>query len=226
MTIQLAVFDLAGTTVNDPDGVCNCLRAALSAVGVESSREQVNLVMGIPKPDAIRRLIQQANREDLLDQIMSIHSDFSERMIQFYETSDEVYEIPGTSEVFRSLHEMGVKVAVNTGFDRRITQALLDRLGWESDGLIDASITSDEVENGRPAADMIQSLMKQLGIDDSKNVAKIGDTPADLLEGVNAKCGLIIGVTEGSHTEAQLKEHEHHHLIANVTGAPSLISSS
>jgi len=55
---ELVVFDLAGTTVIDPDGVGACLRAALLHVGVATTMAETNAVMGIPKPEAIRALVQ------------------------------------------------------------------------------------------------------------------------------------------------------------------------
>ena len=96
-------------------------------------------------------------------------------MISFYETDPAVTEVPGTSEVFRRLHAHGIKAALNTGFSRDIAQVLIDRFGWERDGLIDASVASDEVERGRPHPFMIHRLMQRLGIDDPARVAKVGD---------------------------------------------------
>ncbi len=55
MAIELVVFDLAGTTVDDGDAVNRCLRATLAAAGFEASSEEVNNVMGLPKPEAIRQ---------------------------------------------------------------------------------------------------------------------------------------------------------------------------
>ena len=226
MNIQLVVFDLAGTTVKDDDGVNICFRGALSAVGVEAERDVVNAMMGLPKPLAIRKLLEAANREDLFDQIDEIHNDFSERMIQFYRTDASVVEIEGTSDVFRQLKKAGIKIAVNTGFHRKITEVLLERLGWEHEGLIDTHISSDEVEQGRPAPNMIREIMNRLHIDDSQTIAKIGDTPADLEEGNNAGCGLVIGVTEGTHSREQLSSYPHTHLIDTVRDLPLVLRTT
>ena len=65
--------------------------------------------------------------------------------------------------------------------------------------------------------------MNRFGITDPANVAKVGDTPADLLEGKNAGCGLIVGVTEGTHTRAQLEPHPHTHLIGSVRDLPGIL---
>jgi phosphoglycolate phosphatase len=44
-----------------------------------------------------------------------------------------------------------------------------------------------------------------------------------LLEGHNAGCGLVIGVTEGTHTRAQLEPFPHTHLIGTVAELPALL---
>ena len=132
-------------------------------------------------------------------------------------------EAPGAGETFRRLRQAGVKVALNTGFSRDIAQTLIDRLKWELDELIDASVTSDEVERGRPHPDMIRRLMLKLGVTDPQRVAKVGDTPADLLEGKNAGCGLIVGVTQGSCARTQLERFPHDYLIGSVAELPELL---
>ncbi len=128
--------------------------------------------------------------------------------------------------MFRTLKEAGIKVALNTGFNRAITQVILDRLDWSGSPLIDATICSDEVPRGRPHPDMIRELMRRLGIVDPAGVAKVGDTPADLQEGRNAGCGLIIGVTEGTHSREQLECHPHTHLVDSVKELPALLGAA
>ena len=114
-------------------------------------------------------------------------------------------------------------MALNTGFDRSITRVILDRLGWSPSRLIDAVVSSDEVPRGRPHPDMIFSIMAQLGVADAKRVAKVGDTPADLHEGRNAGCGLIVGVTRGTHSRDELQPHPHTHLIETVAELPGIL---
>jgi len=223
MNIDLVVFDMAGTTINDDDGVNRCVRAALEAVGVSASREDVNLVMGIPKPVALARLIEAAGRDDLLPRLETIHSDFVERMVRFYESDPSVYAIPGAEETFRRLRAAGIRVGLDTGFSRDIASVVLARLGWTVPEVLDFSVTSDEVERGRPHPDMIHKAMQALGLVDPARIAKVGDTPSDLEEGAAAGCGLIIGVTDGTHTAEQLKPHRHTHLIKSVADLPALL---
>jgi len=222
--IELVVFDMAGTTVSEGGAVYQCLRDTLAANGLEVSADAMQEVKGMDKYEALRILIERsAMREQLLPGLDAIHEDFVDRMIEFYRSDPAVGEAPGAGEAFRLLHRAGLMVALNTGFSRDIAQTLIDRLNWERGGLIDASVTSDEVDRGRPHPDMIRRLMSKLGVTDPRRVAKVGDTPADLLEGKNAGCGLVVGVTQGSCAREQLERFPHDYLIGSVAELPALL---
>ena len=148
--------------------------------------------------------------------IEAIHREFADRMVAHYEKSAAVREIDGASDVFAALKSARVRVAVDTEFDRRIANAVLRRTRWIALGLVDATVTSDEVVRGRPSPDMIFRAMTLTGVGDAKDVAKIGDTPSDLHEGTNAGCHLVVGYTGGAHTHDQLAAAPHTHLIASL----------
>jgi phosphonatase-like hydrolase len=223
MNIELVIFDIAGTTVNDDDGVNRSVRAALEHVGIAATRDAVNSVMGIPKPIALARLIEASPRPEQRANLDAIHADFVQRMIRFYQTDPSVYEIAGASDTFRRLHAAGIRVALDTGFSRDIVDVLLGRLDWQHCDLIDTTVTSDDVARGRPHPDMALKAMRDLGISEPTRVAKVGDTPADLEEGTSAGCGLVIGVTAGSHTAEQLKRFVHTHLVGTVAEVPGIL---
>jgi phosphonatase-like hydrolase len=224
MDIELVVFDMAGTTVNDNDSVNRCLRSSLAGAGLSVTGAQVNAVMGLPKPTAIAILIEQSDsRNELRNQVDAIHDDFVSRSIAFYRDDPSVYEVLGATRVFEVLKRSGIRVALNTGFSRSIAGIILDRLGWSQSTTIDATICSDEVRRGRPHPDMIQSLMARLAIGDAQRVAKVGDTPADLQEGESAGCGLVVGVTGGTHSRRELEHFPHTALIETIADLPGLL---
>jgi phosphonatase-like hydrolase len=222
--IELVVFDMAGTTVHDDDTVNRCLREALLEAGLAVTRAAVNAVMGLPKPEAIGLLIEESTMRDRLrDRVGAIHQDFVERSVRYYQADSSVREVRGAGRVFEVLKRAGIRVALDTGFDRAITDVILKRLGWLGHSSIDATISSDQVTRGRPHPDMIIALMNRLGVVDPGRVAKVGDTPADLEEGRNAGCGMIVGVIGGTHSRAQLATHPHTHLIETIADLPGLL---
>lgn len=215
MTIELVVFDMAGTTVWDgDDAVAAALCAALGAAGVDVPLTAVDPVMGIPKPEAIAHLLREdRGTPAAADEVASIHTDFQSRIVNHYRTSADVREMDGATEVFAALRERGIRVTLDTGFDRAILDTIVERLGWTD--ALDATISSDEVEQGRPAPDMIRALMHRCGITDPTRVAKIGDSESDILEGLNAGCGLV-GAVLCERTRSVLDQHHNVHAVASL----------
>jgi phosphoglycolate phosphatase-like HAD superfamily hydrolase len=97
-------------------------------------------------------------------------------------------------------------------------------MGWLEKGLIDASVTSDEVNQGRPHPDLIFKVMTLTGVDDVVTVAKVGDTISDLLEGNSAGCSWVIGITTGAYSKEQLSVGPHTHLINHLSDLSSIFS--
>jgi phosphoglycolate phosphatase-like HAD superfamily hydrolase len=132
--IQMVVFEMAGTTVHDEDGVNRWIREALEAVGIAADPVDVNRVMGLPKTETIAILIERDGRaDDLGDRVEEIYRDFVRRALALYATDPSVREVPGASEVFDRLRAAEIRVALNTGFSREITDVILERLGWRHD---------------------------------------------------------------------------------------------
>ena len=120
--------------------------------------------------------------------------------------------IPGVLETMKLLREDGIKIGSTTGY----TQAMMDVVrpdaaakGYEVDNLV----TPDDVPAGRPAPYMIYKNMIDLAIPSVDNVVKVGDTIADIKEGLNAKVWSI-GIVTGSN-EMGITEEEYNHRSAD-----------
>ncbi|MBC8110676.1 MAG: HAD-IA family hydrolase [Verrucomicrobia bacterium] len=218
--LQLIVLDMAGTTVYDDQDVSKSLQKALAETGTAIPLEDADALMGIPKPVAIRQLLEKYHADKTLITealIDRTHDFFVKNIIHHYETHPNIREKEGVSEIFALLKKNGVKIAIDTGFDRPTADAVFKRLCWVERHLIDVSITSDEVANGRPFPDMIFKAMQLTGIEDVKHVAKVGDTASDMQQGTSAGCGWVIGVTTGAYSAEDLRKFPHTHLIKHIS---------
>lgn len=224
LPIQLVVLDMAGTTIRDDDAVNRCLQAALAAQGVSVTHDEVNEVMGLPKPVAIQHLLERREGTGPVpERVRALHDQFQTRMVDHYRTAPGVEPMPFAVPALRALRERGLTIFLNTGFNRRIVDVILQRLGWTGHDLIQGVVASDEVPRGRPHPDMIHRAMHLAGVENARAVAKVGDTPSDLQEGTAAGCGLVIGVTNGSHSREQMLPHPHTHLIPSLETLPTLV---
>ena len=206
-TVEMVVFDIAGTTVKDNGAVTWAFKNALQHYGYSVHESEIALLMGYKKTKAIEVMLKmyEQDPDKITDSLINeVHSLFLQHMINYYASSGDVAPAPDAEEVFSLLKEMGIKIALNTGFPKAITGVILDRLGWLEDEKIDHVISSDEVVSGRPDPYMIRSLMHQAGIDDAKKVIKVGDTEVDINEGKNAGCLYSIGITTGAFSRQQL----------------------
>ena len=221
--IQLVVFDVAGTTVDDSGGaVLRCLVEATRAYDLPGSGEELNALMGMNKREvfdllAARRFpadkeaAQRVSRDALAAFIEAMHSSY-ERSLR---------PLPGAEEAFAYLRRRGIKVATDTGFDATINTMVMERLNWPG-RLTDLAVCSSDVPLGRPAPYMIFYAKQRLQIFDVRRVMKIGDSPADMEEGYNAGCGEVIGVLSGAHTVATLGPTRHTRILNSVADLPSL----
>ncbi|MEO6134942.1 MAG: HAD-IA family hydrolase [Ginsengibacter sp.] len=226
MSIKLVVFDIAGTTVSDDGNINEVFRTAFTNSGITNVEPiDVDNVMGYRKKEAIEIIVKkyQPGFEKDEEFINLIHQDFTDQMIFYYETCTELTPLPFVEKVFEELQRNKIKIALNTGFTRAITNPILKRLGWDNAQFIDRVVCSDEVPEGRPFPFMIEKIMKQTDIAFADDVAKVGDTKVDIEEGQNAGCGLVIAVTTGAYTKQQLVQYQPDYIIDSLEILPSLI---
>jgi phosphonatase-like hydrolase len=217
MAYRLAVFDMAGTTVADDNAVGIAFQQAFRNNGYEIMLHDINPLMGYHKPLAIQMVLEKLGEEFDEDIVTTIHEDFVDEMINYYEYDPDVKPLPAAEELFLELKEKGIKVALNTGFPHEIAETILKRFQWRERGLVDDFIASDEVERGRPYPFMIHELMNRAGVDNPSLVVKVGDTEVDVNEGRNSKCGLVVAVTTGAFTREQLEPYKPDHIVDNLS---------
>lgn len=219
--IALVVFDMAGTTVEDGGQVPAAFSAVLARQGLPISAEEIHALRGMSKRAALAQILAKGlGRSANPDEVTALFADFQRELAIRYEGS--VAEVAGAADCFARLRNRGIKVALNTGFERATVDLLLDALGWQT-GVVDAVVCGDEVKAGRPAPYLIFHAMEATGVSDVRQVMTVGDTVLDLQAGYNASVGLNIGVLSGAHQRAQLEQQPHSHLIASVAELDRLL---
>lgn len=224
--VSLVVLDIAGTTVLDKGNINEYFRQAFASEELHVTPEDVDQVMGYRKMEAIEIIVNKYSINEIHgqhDRILRIHERFNKEMVAFYAESHDLAPLPFAEELFEILNSNGIQVALNTGFTRDITDAILANLKWDKIPFLQSVICSDEVEKGRPHPFMIYELMKRLNISDASQVIKIGDTEVDIKEGKNAGCGMVVAVTTGSYTREQLELYQPDYIIDSLQEFPALI---
>jgi phosphoglycolate phosphatase len=219
--IQLAVVDMAGTTVADDGLVVSAFESAATAAGVaevgeerDRARQYVLDTMGQSKISVFRALFgteglaQQANAE-------------FERVYDALIDEGRAEPIDGAAQAITRLREAGVRVALTTGFSGATQGKLLAALGWQS--LADLVIAPGDGVRGRPYPDLILTALMRLEVDSVFNVATLGDTSSDIESGLRAGAALVAGTLTGAHNESQLRDAGATHVVGSVADFADLI---
>ena len=219
--LDLVVFDVSGTLIQNTGAVADTFTAVLQARGIEIAAEELQPWRGASKRTAIRSLLRSHSPAEPSDeQVEKACTEFHDRLRQRF-GEEPLQLIPGAEETLAWLRERAVRLALNTGFDRELADLILQALRWDQ-GTVDAMVCGDEVPQGRPAPFMIFRAMEKTGAVNVRRVAVVGDTALDLQAGYNAGSGWIIGVLSGAHTLQRLRELPHSRIVASVAELPEL----
>lgn len=205
--IELVVFDMAGTTVDENNVVYKTVQKVINDEGFNVSLEEVlKHGAGKEKHQAITDILKQCTTTTNVALVANVaFSKFKLVLKEVYDTL-EIKTFEGTEELFKTLRSNNIKVVLNTGYDKKTAELLLQKLGWMVGETIDGIVTSDDVLNGRPEGDMILLAMKNMAVIDPEKVLKVGDSAIDIEEGKNANCGMTAGVLTGAQNRIQLQE--------------------
>lgn len=216
MRIECVIFDWAGTTV---DYGCLAPVAAFvesfGAIGLPVTEADTRHYMGLTKIEEVRALFR-------LEHVSSAfrakfgrefnETDVQERYAAFQQILFDTLgryatPIPGVVEVVDRLRACGIKIGSTTGYTGPMMDLVLPAAkarGYEPD----CCVTSDHLPGGRPAPYMIYQNMIRLAVPSVDSVVKVGDTIADIREGVNAKVwtvGVVMGSNELALNRAEVE---------------------
>jgi len=207
--VELICFDMAGTTILDNGLVLAAFRHTIedlvvSADEAESAEAYVVETMGQSKIEVFTALFGER---------ASIANEAFER--NFVESAQEfgVSEIPGARSTVDTLRDVGLQVALTTGFSPTTREALVDVLGWGD--LFEHRVSPADAGRGRPAPDMLWWCALKSQITAASSMMVVGDTASDMVAGLRAGAGYCVGVLSGNDDQARL--------IAN--GADDVIDS-
>lgn len=203
--MDLAVLDMAGTTIDDGNVVYQVLRAVVEAEGAVVDHAQFLGWTGTEKRWAIENLLRIGGVEADDALIDRTWARFRADLAAAY-VSRPPRPLSGVPEALEQLRARGIKVVLTTGFDEETADALLRGIGWttgagDPGATVDGMVCATQVRAGRPAPYMIHHAMEAVGSIDVHEVAAAGDTPADVLAAHHAGVRAI-GVLSGASRQA------------------------
>ncbi|NEW85569.1 MAG: phosphonoacetaldehyde hydrolase [Mariniphaga sp.] len=204
--IKAVIFDWAGTIID-----YGCL--APTKVFIEVFREKNILLnsdeargpMGLAKKDHVRELLKiESVQLQWVDEFGKIpgEADVEELYARLEPGLSMVVKqysqaVSGAIDLINLLKNQGIKVGSTTGYVEDMMKNILP-LAVKQGLLPDSVVNSSEVTGGRPFPWMIYRNCEKLGVYPLNRMVKIGDTVADIQEGINAGMWTI-GITKSGN---------------------------
>lgn len=214
--IECIIMDWAGTAVD-----YGCFAPVAAFIKAFAEKElvidvaQTRKPMGLPKIQHIRELLTMPTVNDQF--ISRYHRPWTEEDVAALNLLFEKYlfaslkeytdPIPGVISTLDRLRDEGLKIGSTTGYTREMMDVVLPAAQVKG-YCVDYCATPNLLPAGRPAPYMIFENMIRLAVPSLDTVIKVGDTIADIKEGVNAKVwsiGVILGSNEMGLTEEETK---------------------
>lgn len=214
---QLAVLDLAGTTVRDSGIIERAVAAAVDAIepGRTVTAQELTASRGLPKNELFGALFP-GRPADAAHALATFNTH-----LQTLAASDRVTEVPGATEAIAELKAAGAAVYLMSGFAEPVATALITHLGWQDTA--DGVLAPGTAGRGRPYPDLILSAAVRAHVDNVQRIAVCGDTTNDLLAASRAGAGAIAGVLTGAHNRAMLETAPHTHLLKSIRELPAAL---
>jgi len=177
---------------------------------------QTRKPMGLPKIQHIRELLSMPEVNEQFatryqrawteEDVVELNRLFEKHLFASLENYTD--PIPGVIPTLEKLRAEGLKIGSTTGYTREMMNVVLPAA--QAKGYrVDYCATPNLLPAGRPAPYMIFENLIKLGVDSLDAVVKVGDTIADIKEGVNAgvwTVGVILGSNEMGLTQEETEK--------------------
>mgnify|MGYP001317030612 FL=1 len=198
--IRACIFDLGGTIVDRYSLTpFLSLKKVFGNYNISVTNKLIFKDMGKDKKDHLIHILSDQNvmhqwvnnfhRVPLKRDIDSLFNDFNKIQRKYSEEMVDV--LPETRECIDYLQFNYIQTGVTTGFNQENMNIIRDKLERKSIYL-DSYVSSTCLDKpSRPHPYMIQKNMKNLHINDPKEVIKVDDTVVGIHEGLRANCWTV-----------------------------------
>jgi phosphonoacetaldehyde hydrolase len=192
--LKALVLDWAGTTVDHGSlAPARTLQQLFAKAQITLSESETRRDMGLPKKDHIRGILSIKRVREAWQELrgrLPGEADVEEMYrefipLQFSCLAEYSAVIPGVVEATQNFRRRGLKIGSTTGYARAMLDVLVEQSA-KSGYSPDCTLSPEEVGTGRPHPFMMYESAVRLQVYPMAAIAKIGDTPVDIHEGLTA----------------------------------------
>ena len=195
--IEAAIFDIDGTLIDSVDAHAQAWVEGLKRHGFAVDYETVRRQIGKGSDQLLPVFLSPGDLEAFGPVIEATQGEiFKER----YQAVIQPFR--GVRELFERLRGDGVTcVLASSGKAKDVS--INERIAGV-DGLVDAVVTSEDVDRSKPAPDIVHAALKRIAPTPAARCVFIGDTPYDAEAAIRAGVSTV-GVLGGGFDDTELK---------------------
>lgn len=176
--ITTIVFDMDGTVLNTLEDLTFSMNYVLSKFGMpEHKLEEYRLFFGNGVGEALRLSLPEGTSEDIIDEMLPVFKEHYDA-----HCLDKTGPYDGILDVMRELKLRGYKTAIVSNKIDSAVKELHQRFFGDS---VDIAIGEQPGINRKPAPDMVNLALKELGSSKEESVY-IGDSEVDFMTAENS----------------------------------------
>lgn len=194
---RLAVFDCDGTLIDGQASICEAMERAFAAQGLAApDRNLVRRAVGLSLPQAVRRLLPEAD-DDLLRDLVDSYKQAFRAAREAGELSQVLFD--GMAELLDRLRDEGWLLGVATGMSERGLRHCLAAHGLTGHFV---TLQTADTHPSKPHPAMLEAALAEAGAGPAEAVM-IGDTAYDMQMARDAGVRGL-GVAWGYHAGEEL----------------------
>jgi HAD superfamily hydrolase (TIGR01509 family) len=194
--IRGVIFDIDGTLLDSNDAHARAWQDACAEFGYSVDFETIRKAIGM-------------GSDQLLPAVCGVDSEskegkaISEAKEDFFKRNhlEKLRPFPNARELVKSMVDRGFPVAVASSAGKEELSVFLERIGIQD--LLDSKTSADDIENSKPAPDVVLAALDKLGLEPSEAIM-IGDTPYDIAAATKAGVATI-AVRSGGWKDRDLR---------------------
>ena len=198
MAARAYILDVDGTIVDSNAAHVEAWQRAFAKHGHRVEAGRISIEIGKGGDKLVPAILGEAAEDREGESLRKAQTEAFLRIA----ASRKLSPFPGARELVAELRRRGIRTAIATSSGSDHLEALGRSAGLDLTHLTDELVTADDIEESKPAPDLVVAAVQKLGLP-AAGCVMVGDTPWDARAAVAAGVACI-GVRSGGNDTATL----------------------
>ena len=217
MKYKCLILDFDGTLGDTKELIVKTMQQTINELSLPSRTDaECAAMIGLPLKQTFTDMIPMSN--EMGDKCAEVYR----RLFDINNVKGIVSMFPHVAETISAVHDKGVTVTIASSRLIDSLKVFLEDMNLKK--YISYVVSAGDVENAKPAPDMVLKTLKALGYNNDEAIV-VGDTRFDILMARNAGVKSI-GVTYGNGKPSELRDAGADYIIDDFSDVLNILSKS